>query len=426
MAVSLQTRRQDCRVNEKSRCPNETALLTPESSAHDRTIPARASEKRISSSFAMIESPLETFSRLPARASHPEKDSGAAFPHHDAWPPHKLVKSSISPDTNVHPPSDARKQTRAALYECRKNEEGAKKNRAERKEDRGDDRKAVPNTQNLPPNKNPVISKVQRTTSVVLRNERREGVPRITSQGNPPRPSPPFATLSECCRHCLNHPHEEAVLRIRGSHPTRASASTQRARWQGISDNKHTTGRARRTQSHAGWLLNHCFEKRLHTTCVRHSCDTRRAVLRVACGVSLRSACVVLCVVVPQVCWLVTHTNFSGWSSCAVTGGCVHAQATPNPKGVTAVPHPLQPSGLRTRGIPSHCSPPVCHLVARPHCRVCVRHSRAGRMTSLNAVSPHSHIVTSPRRHTSPSRPTSQTASPWGRAVGLWVIAEGV
>ena len=59
-------------------------------------------------------------------------------PHHDAWPPHKLVKSSISPDTNVHAPSDKRKQTRAALYECRKNEEGAKKNRAERKEDGGD------------------------------------------------------------------------------------------------------------------------------------------------------------------------------------------------------------------------------------------------------------------------------------------------
>ena len=87
----------------------------------------------------MVESPLATFSRLPARASHPEKDPVAAFPH-DAWPPHKLVKPSISPDTNVHAPSDARKQTRAALYECRKNEEGAKKNRAERKKDREDDK----------------------------------------------------------------------------------------------------------------------------------------------------------------------------------------------------------------------------------------------------------------------------------------------
>ena len=107
-----------------------------------------------------------------------------------------------------------------------------------------------------------------------------------------------------------------------------------------------------------------------------------------------------------------THTYLSGWSSYAVSGGCVHAQATPSPKGVTAVPHPLQPSGLRTRGIPSHCSPLVCHLVARPHCRVCVRHSRAGRLRALNAVSQHSHVVTSPRRHSSRSRPTSPTASP--------------
>ena len=80
---------------------------------------------------------------------------------------------------------------------------------------------------------------------------------------------------------------------------------------------------------------------------------------------------------------------------------------------MTAEPHPLQPSGLRTRGIPSRCSPPVCHLVARPHCRVCVRNSRACRLKALNAVLPHSQIVTSPRRHSSPSRPTSQTASPW-------------
>ena len=89
----------------------------------------------------MDDSPLETFSRLPARASHPEKDSGAAFLHHDAWPPHKLVKSSISPDTNVLAPSDARKQTSAALYECRKKEEGANQSREEtKKKDRGDDK----------------------------------------------------------------------------------------------------------------------------------------------------------------------------------------------------------------------------------------------------------------------------------------------
>ena len=107
-----------------------------------------------------------------------------------------------------------------------------------------------------------------------------------------------------------------------------------------------------------------------------------------------------------------THTSFSGWGSYAVTGGCLHAQATSSPEGVTAVPHPLQPSGHRTRGIPSHCSPPVCHLVARPHYRVCVRHARAGRLRGLNAVSPHSHVVTSPRRHSSRSRPTSPSASP--------------
>ena len=34
----------------------------------------------------------------------------------------------------------------------------------------------------------------------------------------------------------------------------------------------------------------------------------------------------------------------------------------------------------------------MCHLVARPHCRVCVGHSRAGRLRALNAGSPHSHV----------------------------------
>ena len=42
------------------------------------------------------------------------------------------------------------------------------------------------------------------------------------------------------------------------------------------------------TQNHTSWKQEPLKEKRLHTTCVRHSCDTRRAVLRVACGVSLR------------------------------------------------------------------------------------------------------------------------------------------
>ena len=115
-----------------------------------------------------------------------------------------------------------------------------------------------------------------------------------------------------------------------------------------------------------------------------------------------------------------THTNFSGWGSYAVTGGCVHAQATPSPEGVTAVPHPVQPSGLRTHGIPSHCSPPVCQLVARPHCRVCVRHSRVGRLRALNAVSPHSHVVTSPRRHSGRSSTNISNGVSQGRAMGLW------
>ena len=52
---------------------------------------------------------------------------------------------------------------------------------------------------------------------------------------------------------------------------------------------------AQGTQNHTSQLKSRevgrggggCLEKRLHTARVRHSCDTRRAVLRVACGVSL-------------------------------------------------------------------------------------------------------------------------------------------
>ena len=70
------------------------------------------------------------------------------------------------------------------------------------------------------------------------------------------------------------------------------------------------------------------------------------------------------------------------------------------------MPHPLQPSGLRTRGIPSHCSPHGVPLCCPPHCRVCVRHSRAGGVKDKNAHlcrptvgSAPSRLVTSPRGH---------------------------
>ena len=168
----------------------------------------------------------------------------------------QACKSSISPDTNVK---------RAALHDCRKNEEGAKKNRAERKEDRGDDMGNCTKYPKSRTKQKPVASNTSyyhqqgpsAPPGVVLGNERLEGVPRMTSQGNPPRPSPPSQPSLSVVGIASTNPHEEAVLRRRGSHPTRASASTQRARWQGISDNKRTTGRARGTQSHAGWLLNH-------------------------------------------------------------------------------------------------------------------------------------------------------------------------
>ena len=70
------------------------------------------------------------------------------------------------------------------------------------------------------------------------------------------------------------------------------------------------------------------------------------------------------CVVVPQVCWLVTHTYFSGRSSYAVTGGCIHAQATPSRKEVTAVlsaptlwtSHTRDPEPLLSPGVPLGCS----------------------------------------------------------------------
>ena len=172
-----------------------------------------------------------------------------------------------------------------------------------------------------------------------------------------------------------------------------------------------------------------------------------------------------------------THTYFSGWGSYAVTGGCVHAQATPSPKGVTTVPHLLQPSGLHTRGIPSHCSPRCATRLPTALQSVCQapacwwREGLKTRTCRPTAGSAPSRLVTSPRRHSSPSRPTSQTASPWaaqwacgssqlefdqqssqphhhkdpkrsslvvrcpvlqtncsllGRAMGSWVIAEGV
>ena len=102
------------------------------------------------------------------------------------------------------------------------------------------------------------------------------------------------------------------------------------------------------------------------------------------------------------------------------------AHAHPQPQGSDGCAPSAPTSGLRTRGISSHCSSPVCQLVARPHCRVCVRHSRAGRMRALNAVSPHSHIVTSAQEtHWSESTNIPDGVS-LGRAVGLGVIAVGV
>ena len=54
---------------------------------------------------------------------------------------------------------------------------------------------------------------------------------------------------------------------------------------------------------------------------------------------------------------------FSGRGRCAVTGGRVHARATPIPKGVTALPHPLQPLlDVAHTGSRADCSPPVCTL----------------------------------------------------------------
>ena len=54
---------------------------------------------------------------------------------------------------------------------------------------------------------------------------------------------------------------------------------------------------------------------------------------------------------------------FSGRGRCAVTGGRVHARATPTPKGVTALPHPLQPLlDVAHTGSQADCSPPVCTL----------------------------------------------------------------
>ena len=75
---------------------------------------------------------------------------------------------------------------------------------------------------------------------------------------------------------------------------------------------------------------------------------------------------------------LVTHTYFSRWGSYTVTGGCVHAQATPSAKGVTAAPsaptlwtsHTRDPQPLLSPGVPLGCSAAlqsVCQvLVCRP------------------------------------------------------------
>ena len=133
-----------------------------------------------------------------------------------------------------------------------------------------------------------------------------------------------------------------------------------------------------------------------------------------------------LCVVVPQVCWLVTHTYFSGWGSCAVTGGCVHAQATSSPKGVTAVPHPLQPSGLRTRGIPSHCSPPGVPLGCPAALqRVCQALACRPNESSKRGIAALSYCDVAQETHQSESTNIPDGVSQ-GRAVGLWVIAVGV
>ena len=52
-----------------------------------------------------------------------------------------------------------------------------------------------------------------------------------------------------------------------------------------------------------------------------------------------------------------------GWGRCAVTGSRVHARPPPLPKGVTALPHPLQPLlDVAHTGSRADCSPPVCTL----------------------------------------------------------------
>ena len=56
------------------------------------------------------------------------------------------------------------------------------------------------------------------------------------------------------------------------------------------SSRRNVGRRGRRGQNLPNLARTSLKEKRLHTTRVRHSCDTRRAVLRVACGVSLWKA----------------------------------------------------------------------------------------------------------------------------------------
>ena len=78
-----------------------------------------------------------------------------------------------------------------------------------------------------------------------------------------------------------------------------------------------------------------------------------------------------LCAVVPQVCCVLScaaHLLFCGRGRCAVTGGRVHTQATPHPKGsdsLCSVRSNLSGRGTRDPGL---------------HCRACVKHPRAGCM----------------------------------------------
>ena len=78
---------------------------------------------------------------------------------------------------------------------------------------------------------------------------------------------------------------------------------------------------------------------------------------------------------------------FSGRGRCAVTGSRVHARATPTPKGVTALPRPLQlPWTSHTRDPEPTALPRCAQSVTRLHNECCVRHPRADRMRAQTAV----------------------------------------